>query len=128
MFGLLKNNSPTTLYSQTRLQRTPQIAVKANKWLSFDNNTSLYSMNYIQPIFSKGQDSVGSQLWQIEMQGTPVIPVYTEDGKYTAGAAMSGYASFNDGNSPFTAKINPARVSASSDTSSNSSGLAFIIL
>ncbi len=76
-----------------------KIAVKANKWLSFDNNTSLYSMNYIQPIFSKGQDSVGSQLWQIEMQGTPVIPVYTEDGKYTAGAAMSGYASFNDGNS-----------------------------
>lgn len=76
-----------------------KISVKANNWLSFDNNTAIHSMDYIQPIFSKNSGSVGSQLWQIEMMGKPVIPVYTEDGEYTAGAAMSGYASFVDGNS-----------------------------
>lgn len=32
MFGLFKNNSATTLYSQTRLQQAPQIAVKANDY------------------------------------------------------------------------------------------------
>lgn len=77
-----------------------KITVRANDWLTFDNNTSFYKMDYTQPIFSKKLDSgVGSQLWQISMMGFPVIPTTNEDGTYTVGAAAGGYEAFNEGNS-----------------------------
>lgn len=76
-----------------------KLNVKVNDWLSIDNNTSLYKMNYTQPIFSKNDGNVGSQLRQIAMMGLPCIPVYNEDGTYTVAAAAGGYAAFNDGNS-----------------------------
>lgn len=77
-----------------------KISVKANDRLTFDNNTSIYRMNYDQPIFSKKLSSgVGSQLFQIAMMGFPVLPPTNEDGTYTVGAAASGYAAFKDGNS-----------------------------
>ena len=76
-----------------------KIKVQINDWLSLDNNTSMYKMDYIQPIFSKNDGNVGSQLRQIAMMGVPCVPVYNEDGTYTVAAAAGGYAAFNDGNS-----------------------------
>lgn len=76
-----------------------KISVQANKWLSFDNNTAIYKMGYLQPIFSKEDGNVGSQLRQIAMAAQPMIPPYNEDGTYSVAAAAGGYASFVSGNS-----------------------------
>lgn len=76
-----------------------KIKVQINDWLSIDNNTSMYKMDYVQPIFSKNDGNVGSQLRQIAMMGVPNVPVYNDDGTYTVAAAAGGYAAFNDGNS-----------------------------
>ncbi|MBR3074956.1 MAG: SusC/RagA family TonB-linked outer membrane protein, partial [Bacteroidales bacterium] len=76
-----------------------KIKVSINDWLSIDNNTSMYKMDYIQPIFSKNDGNIGSQLRQIAMMGVPNVPVYNEDGTYTVAAAAGGFAAFNDGNS-----------------------------
>ena len=76
-----------------------KINIKATETLTVSNNTSFSMNSYSQPIFTKGSDSVGTQLHQISMAGFPVIPPYNEDGTYTIGAAASGYASFMDGNS-----------------------------
>lgn len=76
-----------------------KVVLHARDWLTIDNNTYLYHYDYCQPIFSKTNASVGSQLWQIGMLGLPVMPTNNEDGTYTMGAAASGYAAFKDGNS-----------------------------
>ena len=76
-----------------------KVSMKVRDWLTVDNNTYLHHVDYIQPIFSKTSESVGSQLWQIGMLGLPVMPFTNEDGTYTIGAAASGYAAFKDGNS-----------------------------
>lgn len=76
-----------------------KLKIQATDWLSIDNNTSLYKMDYIQPIFSKKDGNVGSQLRQIAMMGLPCIPTNNEDGTYTVAAAAGGYAAFKDGNS-----------------------------
>lgn len=76
-----------------------KLKIQANNWLSIDNNTSLYKMKYRQPIFSKEDGNVGSQLRQIAMMGLPMIPTNNEDGTYTVAAAAGGFAAFNDGNS-----------------------------
>jgi hypothetical protein len=76
-----------------------KVSMKVRDWLTVDNNTYLHHVDYIQPIFSKTNASVGSQLWQIGMLGLPVMPFTNEDGTYTIGAAASGYAAFKDGNS-----------------------------
>ena len=76
-----------------------KVKVQVFDWLSVDNNTSMYKMDYVQPIFSKNDGNVGSQLRQIAMMGVPNVPVYNEDGTYTVAAAAGGYAAFNDGNS-----------------------------
>lgn len=76
-----------------------KIKVDVNDWLSIDNNTSVYKMNYTQPIFSKNDGNVGSQLRQIAMMGVPCIPATNEDGTYTVAAAAGGYVAFAEGNS-----------------------------
>lgn len=76
-----------------------KIKTQINNWLSVDNNMALYQMDYIQPMFSKKDGNVGSQLRQIAMIGFAPVPTYNEDGTYTVGAAPSGYASFVEGNS-----------------------------
>ena len=77
-----------------------KINVKVNDWLSFDNNTSMYKMDYTQPFFSKGNSGgIGNQIWQIAVAGFPVIPTHNDDGTYTIGAVPGGYAAFADGNS-----------------------------
>ena len=76
-----------------------KIDIQVTKNFSIDNNTSFAAHDYTQPIFSRAENSVGSQLWQIAMMGFPILPIYNEDGTYTFGAAASGYAAFKDGNS-----------------------------
>ena len=76
-----------------------KVVLYARDWLTVDNNTYLYHYDYIQPIFSRKNDSVGSQLWQIGMLGLPVMPTNNEDGSFTIGAAASGYEAFLQGNS-----------------------------
>lgn len=76
-----------------------KLDVQANDWLAFDSNTSMYRMDYSQPIFSKADGNVGQQLRQIAMMGLPCIPAYNEDGTYTVAAAAGGYAAFKDGTS-----------------------------
>ena len=76
-----------------------KISVKATETLTIDNNTSFSRNDYLQPIFTKGSDGVGTQLHQISMMGFPIVPAYNEDGTYTVSAAASGFASFNDRNS-----------------------------
>lgn len=76
-----------------------KLNVQATKWLAFDNNTAVYTMYYKQPIFSKTDGNVGSQLRQIAMMGIPCIPAFNEDGTYTVAAAAGGFAAFNEGNS-----------------------------
>jgi len=77
-----------------------KIKLQVNDWLSFDNNTSMYKMKYVQPLFSKGYSGgVGSQLFQIAMAGFPIVPTNNEDGTYTYPAAAAGYGGFADGNS-----------------------------
>ena len=56
MLGLLKNNSPSTLYSQTRLQRAPQIAVKANDY-SVLERPSLFHQRILE-LISKAQERI----------------------------------------------------------------------
>lgn len=83
-----------------------KINVKINDWLSFDNNTAMYQMKYVQPVFSKNA-ALGSQLWQIAMMGLPVTPPMNDDGTYTVAGAAGGYAAFNEGTSSQTeAKFN----------------------
>lgn len=76
-----------------------KVVLHAKDWLTVDNNTYLHHFDYSQPIFSKNNSSVGSQLWQIGMLGLPVMPTNNEDGTYTIGAAASGYEAFVEGNS-----------------------------
>lgn len=76
-----------------------KLEVQANRWLSFDANSSIYKMGYKQPIFSKADGNVGQQLRQIAMLGLPNVPAMNEDGTYTVAGAASGYEAFNEGNS-----------------------------
>ena len=84
-------------YNQFNLRS--KVTLKLRDWISLDNNTYIYHMDYIQPIFSKNKDKVGSQIQQMGMLGLPVLPTNNEDGTYTIGAAASGYEAFVEGNS-----------------------------
>lgn len=84
-------------YNQMNLRS--KVSLKLRKWLTVDNNTYFYRTGYIQPIFSKNNDHVGSQVQQIAVIGLPVLPPVNEDGTYTLGGAASGYAAFIEGNS-----------------------------
>ena len=76
-----------------------KVVLRATDWLTIDNNTYLFRMNFIEPIFSKSSASVSSQLQQIGHGGYAMFPVYNEDGTYSFSAAATGYAAFKDGNS-----------------------------
>ncbi len=76
-----------------------KVSMKVKDWITVDNNTYLYHMNFIEPIFSKQYSTVTSQIAQIGDIGFACLPIYNEDGTYTVAAAASGYAAFKDGNS-----------------------------
>lgn len=84
-------------YKQYNLRS--KVSLKLRDWLSLDNNTYFYRTGYIQPVFAKSSDHVGSQVQQIAVIGLPVLPPVNEDGTYTLGGAASGYAAFAEGNS-----------------------------
>jgi len=68
--------------------------VKINKWLSIDNNTSLYRSSQSQPMFSNGS----LVPHQLDQHGQPVLVPYNADGSYALAAAKTSYAAFFDGN------------------------------
>lgn len=76
-----------------------KVSMKVRDWLTVDNNTYFYHMNFVEPIFSKKSSSVTSQIAQIGDIGFACLPIYNEDGTYTMAATASGYAAFKDGNS-----------------------------
>lgn len=68
--------------------------VQVNKWLSVDNNTSVFRSKSNQPMFSTGS-LIGHQ---IDQHGQPVFVPYNEDGTWTLAGVKTGYASFFEGN------------------------------
>ena len=68
--------------------------VQVNKWLSVDNNTSVFRSKSNQPMFSTGS-LIGHQ---IDQHGQPVFVPYNEDGTWTLSGVKTGYASFFEGN------------------------------
>ena len=68
--------------------------VQVNKWLSVDNNTSVFRSKSNQPMFSTGS-LIGHQ---IDQHGQPVFVPYNEDGTWTLSGVKTGFASFFEGN------------------------------
>lgn len=68
--------------------------LQVNDWLSFDNNTSLFRSDQVQPMFSN-TSVLGKQL---EQHGQPIFVPYNEDGTYTLNANKTGFTSFIEGN------------------------------
>lgn len=68
--------------------------MQVNKWLSVDNNTSVFRSKSNQPMFSTGS-LIGHQ---IDQHGQPVFVPYNEDGTWTLSGVKTGYASFFEGN------------------------------
>ena len=68
--------------------------VQVNKWLSVDNNTSVFRSKSNQPMFSTGS-LIGHQ---IDQHGQPIFVPYNEDGTWTLSGVKTGYASFFEGN------------------------------
>ena len=74
--------------------------VQVTDWLSFDNNTSLFTSYQKQPMFTTSS-VLGKQL---DQHGAPVLVPYNEDGTYTLAANKTAYASFLEGNTGQTDK------------------------
>lgn len=68
--------------------------VQVNKWLSVDNNTSVFRSKSNQPMFTTNS-LIGHQ---IDQHGQPVFVPYNEDGTWTLAGVKTGYASFFEGN------------------------------
>lgn len=68
--------------------------MQITKWLSIDNNTTLFRSNQKQPMFTTSS-ILGKQL---DQHGQPLLVPYNEDGTYTLAAAKTGYTSFLEGN------------------------------
>lgn len=71
-------------------------SLKLKPWLTLDNNTSLNSNSYLQPMMHYGQNVVGRQ---IDLFGFPVATLKNPDGSWTQTAAKVGYAAFAEGTS-----------------------------
>ena len=68
--------------------------IQATKWLSIDNNTSIYYSSQTQPMFTTSS-ILGKQL---DQHGQPIAVPYNEDGTYTLNANKTGFTSFLEGN------------------------------
>lgn len=71
-----------------------KIKMNVTKWMSIDNNTSIFRSNQFQPMFTTSS-VLGKQL---DQHGQPLLVPYNEDGTYTLAANKTGYASFLEGN------------------------------
>lgn len=79
-------------YNTFNIRAKSQGAV--NKWLSVDNNTSVFRSKSNQPMFTTNS-LIGHQ---IDQHGQPVFVPYNEDGTWTLAGVKTGYASFFEGN------------------------------
>lgn len=70
--------------------------IKLNKWFTLENNTSIYSKKYLQPMVAGGSQPL---LRQFEHRGQPVYTPYNEDGTLTFYGASVMYGAFVDGSS-----------------------------
>ncbi len=68
--------------------------LQINKWLSIDNNTSVFRSKSNQPMFSN-TSAIGHQ---IDQHGQPVFVPYNEDGTWSLSGVKTAYASFFEGN------------------------------
>lgn len=68
--------------------------VQINKWLSLDNNTSVFRSKSKQPMFTTSS-VIGHQ---IDQHGQPTLVPFNEDGTWTLAGVKTGYASFFEGN------------------------------
>lgn len=68
--------------------------LQINKWLSIDNNTSVFRSKSNQPMFTTNS-VIGHQ---IDQHGQPTLVPFNEDGTWTLAGVKTGYASFFEGN------------------------------
>ena len=71
-------------------------SIRIRPWLTLDNNTSLMSSKYHQPMMHYGQQMISRQ---IDMLAFPFALLKNPDGTWTQTAAKSGYAAFAEGTS-----------------------------
>jgi len=71
-------------------------SIRIRPWLTLDNNTSLMSSKYHQPMMYYGQQMISRQ---IDMFAFPFALLKNPDGTWTQTAAKSGYAAFAEGTS-----------------------------
>lgn len=70
--------------------------MKLNKWLTLENNTSVFKRKYHQPMVAGGSQPL---LRQFEHRGQPIYTPYNEDGTLTFYGASVMYGAFQDGSS-----------------------------
>lgn len=71
-------------------------SVRLNKWLTLDNNSSVFKNKYTQPMVADGNQPL---LRQFEHRGQPIYTPYNEDGTLTFYGASVMYGAFKDGSS-----------------------------
>lgn len=71
-------------------------SIRIRPWLTLDNNTSLMSSKYRQPMVHYGQQVISRQL---DMFAFPFALLKNPDGTWTQTAAKTGYAAFAEGTS-----------------------------
>ena len=71
-------------------------SIRIRPWLTLDNNTSLMSSKYHQPMVHYGQQVISRQ---IDMFAFPFALLKNPDGTWTQTAAKTGYAAFAEGTS-----------------------------
>ena len=69
-------------------------SIRIRPWLTLDNNTSLMSSKYHQPMVHYGQQVISRQ---IDMFAFPFALLKNPDGTWTQTAAKTGYAAFAEG-------------------------------
>lgn len=70
--------------------------IKLTKWLTLENNTSVFKRKYHQPMVAGGSQPI---LRQFEHRGQPIYTPYNEDGTLTFYGASVMYGAFQDGSS-----------------------------
>ena len=92
MDGIYKVGEET--YKKYNLRAKGSIRIRP--WLTLDNNTSLMSSKYHQPMVHYGQQVISRQ---IDMFAFPFALLKNPDGTWTQTAAKTGYAAFAEGTS-----------------------------
>lgn len=70
--------------------------IKLNRWMTLENNASLFKRKYRQPMVAGGNQPL---LRQFEHRGQPIYTPYNEDGTLSFYGASVMYGAFQDGSS-----------------------------